>query len=200
MLLYPFYLSKETNSLLMLNKILQKAIGFLQQPAKAFDAEANTEPMEAFIYMALLSIVGAVLVGVVSLFNPLGGGLFAVVAITYIGGIVFSVISGLWLHLWAHIFGASRELNQTLKTVFYGGTPSYLLGWIPLIGMLFSLWSLYLEWTGLQRLQGMPRDKAAFSILVAFIIPFVVLVVLAMVALSLLGPLAYQMGTLPPGF
>jgi hypothetical protein len=186
----------------MLNKIFQKAMGFLQQPAKAFDAESKTEPMEAFVYMAVLSIVGAVLTGIVSLFSPLGGGFLVMTAIlgAYIGGIVFSVISGLWLHLWAYIFGAKKGLNQTLKTVFYGGTPSYLLGWIPFIGILFFLWSLYLEWTGLQRLHGMPGDKAALSIVVAFVIPFVLLIVLAMVALSLLSPFLSQMGGFPPGF
>ncbi len=182
----------------MLNEIFQKVMGFLQKPVKAFDAEKKTEPMEALIYVAIVSVVGAVMGGILTMATT-ANALMAGVAIigAYVAGIVLVVISGLWLHLWAYIFGAKGGLNQTLKTVFYGGTPSYLLGWIPFIGILFFLWSLYLEWTGLQRLHGMPGDKAAFSIVVAFIIPLVVMAVLAMLALTFLVPFASQMEGFP---
>ena len=94
------------------------------------------------------------------------------------------MIAGLWLHLWAYIFGAKKGLHQTLKTVFYGGTPSYLLGWIPFIAILFWLWSLYLQWIGLQKLHDMPGNKALLSILIAFILPLIILTILALLALS----------------
>jgi hypothetical protein len=165
----------------MLNDIFQKAMGFLQKPAKAYDKEKGTDVFEAFKYMAILFLVVSVLTAVISL-QPL------TFVLVYVYGIVSTVIAGLWLHLWAYIFGAKRGLHQTLKTVFYGGTPNYLLGWIPYIGILFWLWTLYLNWTGLQRLHGMPGDRATFSILVAFVVPMAIMVILALMALSFFMP------------
>jgi hypothetical protein len=174
----------------MLDKIFQKAMGFLQQPAKAFDNEKATDIMEAFKYMVVLFLVVSVLSAIVSL-NPL------IFITTYVFGIVFAVIAGLWLHLWAYIFGAKGGLHQTLKTVFYGGTPTYLLGWIPLINILTGLWFLYLGWVGLKRLQGMPGDRAAFSILIAFIIPMMIIGIIALTFLALFMPLMAGYGSIP---
>jgi hypothetical protein len=171
----------------MLSKIFDKAMVFLKQPAKAFDNEKKTEVMEAFIYMAVLSIVAAVLSGVVSLFSTLPVFVLSVIVLGYIGSIVISVIIGLWLHLWAYIFGAKKGLHQTLKTVFYAGTPNYLLGWIPFIGIIFWLWTIYLNWIGLQRLQGLPGNKAAGAILIAFIIPAIIIGALVILGLALMS-------------
>jgi hypothetical protein len=165
----------------MIEKIFKKAMGFLKQPEKAFDREKGTDVMEAFKYLALLFLVVSVLSAVISL-NPA-----SFVAI-YVMGIIFSVIAGLWLHLWAYVFGAKKGLHQTLKAFFYGGTPSYLLGWIPFIGLLFWVWALYLQWIGLQRLQDMKGNRAAFSILVAFIIPIMAVAVLTIMAYTLILP------------
>jgi hypothetical protein len=155
----------------MLNKIVEKAKGFLQRPEAAFSSEKTTDPMDGFIYMAVLSLVSAILAGAIVL-SPLA------IVEAYIFGIVFIVIAGLWLHLWALIVGAKGGLKQTLKAVFYGGTPGYLLGWIPYIGILFSLWSLYLEWMGLKVLHEMSGDKAALSIVIAIVIPAIIALVL----------------------
>ena len=172
----------------MLNKIFQKVTGFLQDPPKAYSSEKKTEIMEAFLYMAVLSVVLAVLSGAVSLI--LSPGVFTVelIFIGYVSVIVLMVILGLWLHLWAYIFGAKRGLLQTLKIVFYGGTPIYLLGWLPLIGTLAWLWSFFLDWKGLQNLQGMSGDNAAYAILIAFVIPLTLVLLLAAFALFYIIP------------
>ncbi len=184
----------------MLNKTFQKALGFLQHPANTYKKENKTDIVEAFKYMLVLFLVASVLSAVITAITsslPLAAIGFASM---YITGIMLSVIAGLWLHLWAYIFGAKRGLNQTLKTVFYGGTPTYLFGWIPFIPIIFWLWSLYLQWVGLQKLHGMPGNKAAFSILIAFIIPVVITAVLALVALSVLAPIMAEYGGYDPGF
>ena len=175
-------------------------MGFLQQPTKAFASEKKTELPEAFIYMAILSIVSAVLGGIIGLVFV--GPLLGIVGIIggYIGGLIFAVIGGLWLHLWAYIFGAKGGLNQTLKATFYGGTPSYLLGWIPAIGGLFGLWSLYLQWTGLKSLHGMEGSKAAFAMVITFIIPALIIVVLLMIGIALFTSMGGDLGMMPPMF
>jgi hypothetical protein len=177
----------------MLNDIFQKAMGFLKQPAKAFEKESATDVTAAFKYMLVLMLVVAILSAAISL-NAL-----AFVGI-YVFGIFGSVIVGLWLHLWAYIFGAKKGLNQTLKTVFYGGTPNYLLGWIPIINILASLYAIYLYWVGLKGLQVMPGDKALFAILIAIIIPMIILVVMGLLLLAALAPILGGTGGLGPGF
>jgi hypothetical protein len=177
----------------MLNDMFQKALEFLQKPASAYSKEKSTDVIEAFKYLLVLSLVVSVLSAAISL-SPL-----AFVAV-YLMGIVFTVIGGLWLHLWAYIFGAKGGLNQTLKTVLYGGTPSYLLGWIPYISIIFGLWSLYLGWIGLQKLHGMPGNKALLAILIAFIIPMIVVAVMAMLLLAFMAPLIGMSGGQLPGF
>lgn len=179
----------------MLNKLFQKAMGFLQQPKRAFDSEKGTELADGFVYLLVLSLVTAVLSGILSIFNPTIPGLFLVAIVgAYVGGIIGAVIGGLWLHLWAYIFGAKKGLHQTLKANFYGGTPTYLLGWIPIINVLAGLWSIYLYWIGLQRLQSMPGDKAALSVVIAIIIPMLVFAALFMAGLALLS----SMGGMDP--
>jgi pilus assembly protein TadC len=76
------------------------------------------------------------------------------------------------------VFGAKKGLNQTLKSVFYGGSPNYLLGWIPLINIIAGLWSLVLAGIGLTRLQGIKGGKAAGAIIIAILIPLIITMVL----------------------
>lgn len=165
----------------MLNKIIQKAMDFLQRPKKAYDKEKTTDVSDAFVYIIILYLVVAVLSAVVSLVTEDAFLAGITLVSVYVGGIILSIIAGLWLHLWVYIFGAKKGLNQTLKTVFYAGTPSYLLGWIPIpyISLVFWLWSLYLNWIGLQKLQGMKEDKVVYALLIAFVIPMILAWILA---------------------
>jgi hypothetical protein len=187
----------------MTNKIFKKAMGFLQQPTKAFDAEKGTEVTDSFVYMAILTVVVAVLSAIVAGVTTGSGIIIGITMVTvYVGSLIFNVIAGLWLHLWAYIFGAKKGLNQTLKTVFYAGTPTYLLGWIPLINILAALWGLYLDWMGLQRLHGMEGGRAAAAIVIAFIIPMIILGILFLIGLAILGSMGGlgPEGMFPSGF
>jgi hypothetical protein len=84
------------------------------------------------------------------------------------------VIGALWIHLWAMVVGAKNGLEQTMKSVFYGATPMYLLGWIPFVGILASLWGLVLVGIGLMRLQNLSSGRAILAILIAIVIPVVI--------------------------
>ncbi len=182
----------------MLEKLFQKAMGFLQKPEAAFNKEKKTELMEGFIYLAILSIITAVLSGIVSL--SFGNTLVIPTIVSgYMFGIVGAVLGGLWLHLWAYIFGAKGKLEQTLKTMFYGGTPSYLLGWVPFVGILAGLWSIYLTWIGLQNLHGLKGDRAAFAVITAFIIPLLIFAALG-IMLAMMFADTTQFTGLLPGF
>lgn len=182
-------------------KYIYKASDFLKTPSKSFDSVKGEKLGEAFKFMLVVAIIFAVLNGIVaglmgtytSMMLPGMGAVFlpAVIIggiiIGYIGVVIFSTIWGLWLHLWAYIFGARKGLEQTMKVVYYGNSPTYLLGWIPLISIVFTLWSLVLEVIGLKELQEMEKIKAAIAVIIAIVIPAAIgLVILATVIIPLL--------------
>lgn len=179
-------------------KYIYKAIDFLKAPEKSFDSIKGEKLGEAFKFMLVVAIVFAVLNGIVAglmanYFSAglgvTGGMLLPVVIIgaivgSYVGLIIFLTIWGLWLHLWAYIFGARKGLEQTLKSVYYGYSPAYLLGWIPVVSILIMIWSLVLQGMGIRNLHGITGGKAALSLIIAILIPVVIALTVAITFLT----------------
>jgi len=171
-------------------RYIYEAVDFLRAPSKSFDSVKGVKLGETFRFVLVTTIVFAVLNGVVgglvgSYTMPTGfGGVFLpavivmIIVASYIGIIIYLTLFGLWLHLWAYIFGARKGLEQTMKSVYYGYSPSYLLGWIPIVSIVFGLWSLTLQGMGIKRLHGMATGRAAAAVIIAFLIPLIVVVVL----------------------
>jgi len=110
--------------------------------------------------------------------SPIWVSLIIVVAFvaTFVGGLVGILVGGLWIHLWVYIVGGRKGIGQTLKSVAYGSTPQFLLGWIPLLGWAFWAWSMLISVIGLKQLHGISTGKAAFAyLLAAIMIPSVIM-------------------------
>jgi len=97
---------------------------------------------------------------------------FAVVAVIviYIVAIIMSFIGAAVMHLFVYLCGGRNGYANTYKTMAYGGTPSILLGWIPFVGIIASIWGLVLEVKGLKALHGMTTGRAVLAILLPVII------------------------------
>lgn len=179
-------------------KYIYKAIDFLKSPEKSFGSIKGEKLGEAFKFMLVVSVIFAVINGIVAGlmaeyfsagFGMPGTMLLPVVILvsivgSYIAIIIGLTIWGLWLHLWAYIFGAKKGLEQTMKSVYYGSSPYYLLGWIPVISIIFGIWALVLHWMGIKNLHGMEGGKAALALIIAIIIPLVIAVVVAITLLA----------------
>ena len=172
---------------------IYKAVDFLKSPEKSFDSVKGKKIGEAFKFVLIVAVIFAVLNGVVAglmlSYTPILAAtlpliVISVIVVSYIGIIIFLTIWGLWLHLWAYIFGARRGLEQTIKAVYYGNSPVYLLGWIPVILIISSIWSLVLQGIGLKKLQGMNTGKAASAMVIAIIIPLVIALTVFMTILA----------------
>ncbi len=172
---------------------IYKAVDFLKSPEKSFDSVKGKKIGEAFKFVLIVALIFAVLNGVVAglmlSYTPILAAtlpliVISVIVVSYIGIIIFLTIWGLWLHLWAYIFGARRGLEQTIKAVYYGNSPVYLLGWIPVILIISSIWSLVLQGIGLKKLQGMNTGKAASAMVIAIIIPLVIALTVFMTILA----------------
>ena len=187
---------------------LKTATGFLRESSKAFNAVKKKDVREAFRYLLVLGFIVAILQIIVQLLigfattdmeqafasyyaNPAYSIAYTFIVI-YLSSVVSSTIVALWLHLWAFIFGARKGLGETIKTVFYGQSPLYLMGWIPLLNFVAMIWSFILMGTGLTRLQSMDAGKAAAAMLLAVIIPLIIVGILAFTLYNIFGPSIFQ--------
>jgi hypothetical protein len=188
-------------------KYVYNAIGFLIKPSKNFDSIKRYRLGEAFKFMLIISIFFAALNGIVGTLisyyiQPMLGLPMVypaelmplMIAANTIGSYILIVISltiwSLWQHLWAYVFGAKKGIEQTMKSVFYGTSPFFLLGWIPLVSIVSVIWSLVLHGIGIKRLHGIETGKAALAIIIAVLIPLII--VAAFLLNALLSLMAFN--------
>jgi hypothetical protein len=177
----------------------RKAAGFVLSPGREFRAAGKEKLKEAFNYMLVMLLAYSALSGVVFyLFSwDATGGLVTFLAY-YMTGIFANVLLGFWIHIWAYAFGA-RGVERSLKTVFYGSTPSYLLGWLGtaqglgVLNFALILWSFGLYWAGLRKLHSLSSAKAAASLAISFVLGFGILLGFAIFTFTALLPLVYSL-------
>ena len=198
-------------------KYIKKGISFLTTPGESLDSEKATTFGDAFKYLLVLGIIVSVLGAVVAAFSTsfafsfIPSGSLPVEATpfisapfifvtslvgSYVGLVIGALIWGLWLHLWVYIVGARKGIEQTMKSVFYGCTPNYLLGWIPLVNIIAAIWCFILTGMGIVKYQEMTGGKAALAIIIALVIPVVIIGVLLV---TFLLPMIMAFGGLPAG-
>ena len=183
----------------MMNTIAEKARGFILEPVETFQKSRTDEPGAVLAYLVALllinavfsAIVTAVVVNLMPFLAGFASGLplpalifFAALA----GGFVLTLVFAAWVHLWVYIFGGRKGIMQTAVAVIYGQTPRLLLGWIPFVGFLFTLWSLVLSILGIRELQELSTLKAILVMAVAVLIPVILIILIA--AYLLIGSVA----------
>lgn len=181
-----------------------KVKGFLFNPIETFKKvreETLGEGLKYFvIFLFIYSILSAIVI--TATWNTMWGSIFssyenipgfgalfqsgAVVSIFaffimfLLFGLIGIFISGAIIHLGVLLFGGKRGYKETVKVLIYGGTPSYIFGWIPLIGPIFAIWAFILEIFGIRELQDLSTGRALAAILVPIlIIGFLLTIVIA---------------------
>jgi hypothetical protein len=94
-------------------------------------------------------------------FDPV---IFALLAV--LGAFVGLFVGGLWTHLFVRAFGGRKGYRNTIKAFAYGYTPVFLFGWLPFVGMLFSIWALILNIIGIRQLHEISTGRAIGAVLV----------------------------------
>ena len=173
----------------MISTLMLKIKGFLVNPSETFRQSKNDEAGPVFTYLAALLLVNAVLsaiiaatIGSMDMVPGMDFGVALPVMVFFmilVGGFITTLIFAAWLHLWVYIFGGRKGIMQTITAVIYGSTPRLLFGWIPFIGFLFTLWSLFLAVLGIRELQDLSDTKAVLAVAVAVMIPIIVIILLA---------------------
>ncbi len=164
--------------------IPEKIKKILLSPSELFNAVKSEEGFKnAFIYLALMSIVSIVLnYFLSSQYSAMLAGLglpsalgIAIILVIWLFGLIASFIAVGFFHIFVYLLGGKEGFSSTYKAFAYASTPSNLLGWIPYIGIIFSLWSLYLEVKGISMLQNMSMGRALAAILIPIIIVAIVI-------------------------
>jgi hypothetical protein len=174
----------------MIDLIVTRVKGFILKPVETFQQSRNDEPGVVFSYFAALLLINAILSAIIALIGietmPRFAGMpegIAVPVIVFLmalaGGFIVTLIFAAWLHLWVYILGGRKGIMQTFKAIIYGHTPRLLLGWIPVIGFIFVLWSLALGILGIRELQEMSTGKAILAVVIAVMIPLVIILLVA---------------------
>jgi hypothetical protein len=98
-------------------------------------------------------------------------------------------LSGFGYHVFVLLFGGQKGLVQTVKTVMYASTPFFILGWIPFVSIIGSIWSLILIIIGIRENQEMTTGRAVLVLVVPIVLAVIFYLGLAVVLLSFLKAL-----------
>ena len=169
--------------------VLQKIKAVVTDP-KGFFSAARSEQgySDAMKYYAAILLVP---LAVELVIQNMGGtiaevGVFetlsSVVNVYIVSMLLTFVFAGL-IHGVAKLISGVNDFNKTYRVVAYGMTPSVLLGWVPIAGILASLYSFYVMVQGMKVTHGMTTLKSAVSVV---LVPTIVAVAAVAIGLTLI--------------
>ncbi|MDQ4064054.1 MAG: YIP1 family protein [Actinomycetota bacterium] len=164
------------------------------QPANFFTGLPRQGSFLGPLVFALICIeLSAVLVGLLTFIGVPGGVTWLLGArgdqgfLAFVGGLVVAPIAGtvgvfltaLVTHLLVILVVGSGHsgFGATFRIVAYSSVTS-LLGWIPFIGWIFSLYRLYLATVGIREMHGTTTGRALLVVLLPAILVLLLVVVL----------------------
>ena len=170
--------------------MLEKIKSVLMTPDKFFASitkeKGYGEPLKYLAATSLVGTIGSIIVlnAAINLapsnpiYQTLSGSLgIAMYALFWGLGIILSFATVAVMHVFVYLFGGRNGYMQSYKAAIYGQTAGNLIGWIPYIGILANLYSVYLTIKGISLLQNMSMGRAVAVI----VVPILVIVVLAFV-------------------
>lgn len=194
---------------------IDKVKGLLLDPTGTYQQLKEEEMGSALryylIWLLIYSILAAIIVTVMGTFvismipetEQLrmftefmeSGGTFILIPVMFILifviGIIGIFIGAAIVHLGVLLVGGNQGYHQTVKSLIYGGTPGYIFGWIPFIGIIGSIWSLILIIFGVKELHDISTGRAVIAVLLPIII------IAAIVGFLALGAFLSGLGNLP---
>ncbi len=158
---------------------LKKIVMILTAPSKFFDRIKSEKSVNsAFSFLLLVSVVSLAATIVLAINGPMASlGITEVIVVSLFAwtmSILLTFVIAAIVSFSAVRLGGKGNYVSGYKAVAYGSLPSYLLGWMPFAGFVFSLWSLFIQAKGVSRMYkiSMPRS------VIAVIIPSVIIMLL----------------------
>jgi len=179
----------------------EKVKGFLISPVETFQKikDEDIDPLiKYFVILMLIFSIPMATIITINLTSPVltpplpmifelpakllfkAGGLAAMVALAIL---MIALFGGLFIgaaivHIFVYLLGGGKGYTQTVKSIGYGMTPLLLLGWIPFIGIIFSIWALVVGIIGIRELQDISTGKAVLALILPITMGIIVGIVM----------------------
>ncbi|MBP2134426.1 hypothetical protein J2128_002392 [Methanomicrobium sp. W14] len=205
---------------------LEKVKGFIVKPTETFLAYKDESLGKAYQYYVILLIIFSVLYGIVSIATGLnsfseavsiagnsmgpqfGEALSAfsgfattmnifIIYLMFVLSLFTIFLSGFMIHCFVLLFGGEKGYRMTFKSVFYASTPALLLGWIPFVNIIASIWYLILQIIGIKAYHEISTGKAVAVVLVPIILIIIGIVLFGAVIATFLSGMMSAAGMHP---
>lgn len=160
----------------------EKAVQIILKPVDFFKNMPTTGGYKDPLIFALIT---AVIMGIGLTIVTLGVGflaiIFAPVAVT-----ISVFLAALLLLVCAKIVGGTGTYEATMRVVCYSNIVN-IIGWIPIISILGSIYGLVLTVLGVREIHKLTTAKAIIAVLIAIAIIFIIVVLLAVIGIGITG-------------
>lgn len=177
---------------------------FMWAKEVAFNPKKSTKKEHDYGFMIrkllVLSLIPGVLLTIITYFaagwvsQELGmfGGFsaFMYIPLFLVSAVVNPFISAAIMHFFGKMVFQlmKKDYRKTYNAMAYGMVPSFLFGWIPVIGSVVGgIWSIVVQVYALSNQQGIPTSRALLVVLIPIIILVAVGIAFAAASLSFLG-------------
>lgn len=154
---------------------------------ESFYSEMPTEGgyQEPLTFAAINFAIFGLLSGIIAIILS-GAGAGSIVSTligAVIGGIVGLFIGGIILLIFFKVFGGTGSYEGTVRILSYSSAVQ-VFGWIPVIGMIVSLYGIWLTIVGGKHVHNLTTVKSAIAVLLPLVILIVIVIALMAVIIG----------------
>ncbi len=174
-------------------KFLEKAEMIVKSPDKFFvKIKPEKKINSAFSFLLAISLVYLIATVVLIMTGPLASiGAFGIVSVSIFSwamSILFVFVMSAIVNVAAKLLGGKGGYVEAYKAVVYGSLPSQSLGWLPFVGFIFSLWSLYIQTKGVSKLYKLGTARSFIAVISPSLITIILVLVFASAFLTGMVP------------
>ncbi|MBI2085225.1 MAG: YIP1 family protein [Candidatus Aenigmarchaeota archaeon] len=162
----------------------EKFVTILTKPDKFFDKiKSENKIKDAFSFLLTVSLVYLVATVFLIVTGPLASlglaGIASVSLFTWAMSILLMFVMAAIVSTTAKLLGGKGDYAKAFNALVYGSLPSQILGWLPFVGFLFAVWSVYLQTKGVSKLYKMGMFRSLVAVISPTIIALVLIVIFA---------------------
>lgn len=99
--------------------------------------------------------------------------------ISYVMGLGLVFVGAGLIHLWVKLFGGKANYEKTFQVMIYSYAPYYMLGWIPFVNFVISIYSLILLIIGVSHVHKISKLKSTLIFVIPTVLIFAIIIFLA---------------------
>jgi hypothetical protein len=135
------------------------------------------------VYLAIVSVVYVFTYDSGVQVAPLWESVLVAVFVGMLFSVVFLFVLSGFVYLLARLLKGSGNFVDTVAITSFSSTPAYLLGWVPLLGILAIAYSVVIQIKGVE----VKHKLSSLKSVVCVLVPFAVLVLVAFFGMLWLG-------------